>query len=147
MDIDLCHRLTADIDVLNLLRRHILSLSEFKYVLFPINYFKSSCLWSWTESILRWFSQAPHLCPHQDCFPMTDICVMEGMRRLDEGAPLHTGRRFPALQGPLCFLFFLLSMNPCMRQKSGDRCLLRRPHAFHQCSTPPSPGSSCSFAH
>lgn len=44
MDVDLGNRVTADVDVLNLLRRNIFSLSEFKYMLFPVNNFKSPVL-------------------------------------------------------------------------------------------------------
>lgn len=44
MDIDLGNRITADIDILDLLRCNIFSLSKFKYMLFPINNFKSPIL-------------------------------------------------------------------------------------------------------
>ena len=46
MDIDLCHRLTPDVDILNLLWCNVFSLSKFKYVLFQIDDFKRSLLWS-----------------------------------------------------------------------------------------------------
>lgn len=44
MDVDLGNRVTADVDVLDLLRCNIFSLSEFKYMLFPVNNFKSPIL-------------------------------------------------------------------------------------------------------
>lgn len=53
MDIDLCHRLTPDVDILNLLWRNVFPLSKLKYVFFPIDDFKRSLLWSWTDSVLR----------------------------------------------------------------------------------------------
>lgn len=53
MDIDLCHRLTPDVDILNLLWCNVFPLSKFKYVFFPIDDFKRSLLWSWTDSVLR----------------------------------------------------------------------------------------------
>lgn len=53
MDIDLCHRLTPDVDILNLLWCNVFPLSKLKYVFFPIDDFKRSLLWSWTDSVLR----------------------------------------------------------------------------------------------
>lgn len=44
MHIDLGNRVTADIDILYLLRCNIFSLSKFKNMLFPINNFKSPIL-------------------------------------------------------------------------------------------------------
>lgn len=44
MDIDLGNRVAADVDILYLLWCNIFSLSKFKYMLFPINNFKSPIL-------------------------------------------------------------------------------------------------------
>lgn len=44
MDIDLGNRITTDIDILYLLWCNIFSLSKFKYMLFPVNNFKSPIL-------------------------------------------------------------------------------------------------------
>lgn len=44
MDIDLGNGVTADVDILNLLRCNVFSLSKFKYMLFPIDNFKSPVL-------------------------------------------------------------------------------------------------------
>jgi len=44
MDVDLGNRVAADVDILNLLWCNIFSLSKFKYMLFPINDFKSPIL-------------------------------------------------------------------------------------------------------
>lgn len=44
MDIDLGNRVAADVDILYLLWCNVFSLSKFKYMLFPINNFKSPVL-------------------------------------------------------------------------------------------------------
>lgn len=62
MDIDLCHRLTPDVDILNLLWCNVFPLSKFKYVFFPIDDFKRSLLWSWTDSVL-WLHSISRLDP------------------------------------------------------------------------------------
>ena len=159
MDIDLCHGLTSDVDVLNLLRRNIFSLSKFKYVLLPVNNFKSSRLWSWTNSFIKkWLplslnpsllsAIATHFCPVPPCRLHPDL-LLPRMSLLfhSHGAPQVDDSH--ALWDPKCLLSFPLSIYPLPCSPPTPATLLPEgPPAF----TPglpshPSSCSSCPFAH
>lgn len=122
MDIDLCHGLTSDIDVLDLLRCNIFSLSKFKYVFLPVNNFKSSRLWRWTSSFIKkWHpprlnslllsATATHFCPvtpcrlHPDLLPPRMSLLFHSHRASQVDGP-------QALQDPKGLLSFPLSTYP-----------------------------------
>lgn len=110
MDVDLRHRLTSDVDVLNLLGRNVFPLSKFKYVLFPIDDFKRSLLWSGTDSFLRQRSHlragaAPPPCRLTLYTPAPQSCCALCPQRCCMGFDGAITHHMPVLRPPFLLLY------------------------------------------